>query len=46
MGGDLGPFTDDMALRHTATGALLLYSIRNDKLASLATRCISLQKAK
>lgn len=32
VGGSLGPFTDDMVLRDTATGALLLYSIRDDKL--------------
>jgi len=32
VGGALGPFTDDMVMRDTANGALLLYSIRDDKL--------------
>jgi hypothetical protein len=32
VGGSLGPFTDDMVMRDTATGGLFLYSIRDDKL--------------
>jgi hypothetical protein len=36
VSGALGPFTDDMVLRDTATGALLLYGIQDDKLVPSA----------
>jgi len=37
VSGALGPFTDDMVLRDTGTGALLLYGIQDDKLIPSAT---------
>src|SRR5262245_8419747 len=32
VAGSLGPFTDDMVMRDSATGELLLYSVREDEL--------------